>query len=189
MTPNMMRGGEAGVRRSQHGTPEYDGSPRSSSGLGLVGSRGYHPYANPGTGAYGSTHSSPSGFSMVPLGAGGAAEGYSSGAAAAGGLGRPDSRGSLGMGGVSEQMRGLGVAGVYSRNQSPFGAQTDSPAGYPTELPPVQQTYGHSQQPREGGVGYAGMGGYGMEGMGNEGYFQAQVQAHHQQHHQHATTI
>ena len=191
MTPNMMRGSEAGVRRSQHGTPDYDGSPRSSSGLGLVGARGYHPYANPGAGpaagAYGSTHSSPSAFSMVPLGGGGAADGYGAAAAATGGLRRPDSRGSLGMAGVNEQMRGLGVAGVYSRTQSPFGAQTDSPAVYSTELPPVQQGYGHghSQQPREGGGGYVGMGGY-VEGMGGEGYFQTQVQAHH---HQHATTI
>jgi len=198
MTPSVMRGGE-GVRRSQHGTPDYDGSPRSSSGLGMVaGTRGYHPYANPGAGAgagaYGSTHSSPSGFSMLQLG--GAADGYGG---ATGGLRRPDSRGSLGMGGVSEQMRGLGVAGVYSRTQSPFDAQTDSPAGYSMELPPVQQGYGHGhglghsqqqqQQPRDGGGRYVGMGGYGVEGMGSEGYFQAQVQAIHQHPHHHATTI
>ncbi|KAG6865055.1 hypothetical protein C0991_005415 [Blastosporella zonata] len=147
MTPSMIRNGEP-IRRpntaSSNGDFQGD-SPGSSAGLGVGVGRGYHPYAAYNSSSRpASTHSSPSAFS-IPL----------AGEYPHPGLRRSESRNSnLGGGAMQEQIRqmmsmsmdgggganGTGANGngsAYHRTDSPF-IQTDSPAAFPSDLPPSQ---------------------------------------------------
>ncbi|KAF5378534.1 hypothetical protein D9615_007191 [Tricholomella constricta] len=146
MTPSVMRNGES-IRRpmTANSTGEFHGndSPGSSSGLVLGGGRGYHPYAAYGSNSRaGSTHSSPSAFS-IPL----------AGEYPQQNMRRSESRNSN-INGMQEQMRqmmsismdGNQQASTY-RTDSPF-IQTDSPAAFNTDLPPQfgPEQYGPVQQ-------------------------------------------
>ncbi|GLB44294.1 putative STE like transcription factor [Lyophyllum shimeji] len=143
MTPSMIRNGEPIRRPMTASSADFhpSDSPGSSGGLVLGGGRGYHPYAAYGSSSRaGSTHSSPSAFSM-PLGAEYPQQNTR----------RSDSRNSN-LSGMQEQMRqmmSISMDGSQPhpssyRTESPF-IQTDSPAAFTTELPTQYGTeqYGH----------------------------------------------
>jgi transcription factor STE12 len=207
MTPSVMRNGEP-IRRPMTASSNNEyapgGSPGSNSGSGLSGlggARGYHPYAAYGTAASrnGSTHSSPSGFSMPLSGE------YTSQQQ----VRRSDSRNSS-MGGMQEQMRqmmnmnidstqqmdpyvnerpGSVASGHVSafghdlyRTDSPF-AQSESPAPYTTELPNHYGADNYIQHndaisgtfDKHGAFGITGaldnQGQFTVQGAGDHGYY------------------
>lgn len=175
MTPSMMRNGEPIRRPLTANSVDFQSgdSPGSSGGLVLGGGRGYHPYAYGSSSRAGSTHSSPSAFSM-PLGAEYPQQN----------IRRSDSRNSN-MSGMQEQMRQMMSMNIDGNQQpssyrtdSPF-IQTDSPAAFTTELPPQygNEQYGHQASvshqngvfPMDGGIQDQSQ--FVLQGMDDDGYY------------------